>query len=170
MLKAIKNDVEFTVHNFSPLLKHCGDANRARLLFQRMEHCGLVPNVISYTAAIKSCELSGDLQSVLSIMELMRACGVQPNEVTYCCVISVASRSMQGTLAVNMLREMTSFGLLPNELCYGSALTACARSNMWKEVDMLLREVVDSDSLALTESILIRSVLWVLMTSSSPPW
>ena len=124
---SIAYGMEPTVHNFSPLLKSCGSAARARGLLQRMEHCGISPNVISYTAAIKSCEPSGDLESVLAIMELMRSCGVEPNEVTYCCVISVASKGMQGTLAVNMLREMENSGLPPNQLCYGSALTACKK-------------------------------------------
>ena len=95
---SIAYGMEPTVHNFSPLLKSCGSATKARELLQRMEHCGISPNVISYTAAIKSCEPSGNLESVLAIMELMRSCGVEPNEVTYCCVISVASKGMQGTL------------------------------------------------------------------------
>ena len=67
---SIAYGMEPTVHNFSPLLKSCGSAARARELLQRMEHCGISPNVISYTAAIKSCEPSGDLESVLAIMEL----------------------------------------------------------------------------------------------------
>ena len=71
---------EPTVHNFSPLLKSCGSMGSLRELLQRMEHCGISPNVISYTAAIKSCEPSGNLESVLSILELMRSCGVEPNE------------------------------------------------------------------------------------------
>jgi pentatricopeptide repeat protein len=151
---SISYGMEPTVHNFSPLLKSCGSVGKARELLQRMEHCGISPNVISYTAAIKSCEPSGNLESVLAIMELMRACGVQPNEVTYCCVISVASKGMQGTLAVNMLREMEINGLPPNQLCYGSALTACARSNMWKEVGVLLHEM-EARGLPLQESVLI---------------
>ena len=104
--------MEPTVHNFSPLLKTCGSASKAHELFQRMENCGLSPNVISYTAAIKSCEPYADFMSVLSLMDMMRSCGVQPNEVTYCCVISVASRGMQGALAINMLREMLAYGLV----------------------------------------------------------
>ena len=151
---SIAAGMEPTVHNFSPLLKNCGSAVKARAILQRMEHAGLVPNVISYTAAIKSCEPTGDLNSALMIMDFMRGCGVIPNEVTYCCIISVASRGMQGIVAANMLREMSHYGFAPNQICYGSALTACARCGMWEEVQRLLQEMEEL-GLPLQESVLI---------------
>ena len=119
--------LEPSVHCFSPLLKSCGTAQKARELLQRMEFVGIQANVISYTAAIKSCESTGDWKSALELLDLMRASGIAPNEITYCCAINVASRGNAGDVAVNILREMLSLGFPPNLLCYGSALTGCAK-------------------------------------------
>lgn len=152
--EAIASGLEVTVHNFSPLLKICGSDVRACEIFRRMEFVGLLPNVISYTTAIKSCEQRGDYQSALSLLELMKAHLIPPNERTFCCVISTASRGLAGNLAYNVLREMLRSGCQPNELCYGSTLTACARSDMWEQVELLLDEM-PSVGLGLSESVLM---------------
>jgi pentatricopeptide repeat protein len=123
--------LEPSVHCFSPLLKSCGTAQKARELLQRMEFVGIQANVISYTAAIKSCENTGDWRSALELLDLMRASGVNANEITYCCAINVASRGNAGDIAVNILREMLSLGFPPNLLCYGSALTGCAKVHVY---------------------------------------
>ena len=151
---AVATGFEPSVHNFSPLLKSCGTAHKARELLQRMEFVGIQANVISYTAAIKSCESTGDWRSALELLDLMRAASVVPNEITYCCVINVASRGLAGDMAVNVLREMLDLGFPPNLLCYGSALTACAKVGMWNEVETLLAEM-EQYGLPLQESIII---------------
>lgn len=86
--KAVAVGMEPTVHNFSPLLKACGSAKRARQILARMQLCKVEPNVISFSAAIKSCEQTGDWRSSIELLELMKAYGVAPNEITYCCIIS----------------------------------------------------------------------------------
>ena len=151
---AVAAGFEPSVHNFSPLLKSCGTAQKARELLQRMEFVGIQANVISYTAAIKSCENTGDWRSALELLDLMRAASVTPNEITYCCVINVASRGLAGDVAVNVLREMLDLQFPPNLLCYGSALTACAKVGMWKEVETLLTEM-EQHGLPLQESVII---------------
>lgn len=156
--------IDITVHNFAPLLKSCGSCSRASDIFRMMEFVGLVPNVISYTAAIKSCELTGDWQSALKLLELMKAHWITPNERTYVCVISAASKGYAGNIAFNMLREMLHSGCSPNELCYGSALTACARCDMWMEVELLLNEMPELN-VPLSESVLL-SVINVCRISS----
>eukprot|EP01038_Epipyxis_sp_PR26KG_P006246 gene6246-8604_t len=139
----ISANIDISIQMFSPLLKSCGSAKHAKSLFQRMHDLGHEINVISCTAAIKSCESTGDWRSALELMDLMRTIGVSPNEITYCCAISVASKGMVGDIAINILREMLSTGIQPNQLCYGATLTACARCNMWDEIAMLMDEMLD---------------------------
>ena len=138
---AIASGLQPSVHNFSPLLKSCGSSSRARELLQRMDFVNVESNVISFTAAIKSCESSGDWRGALEILDLMRVCDVAPNEVTYSCIINVASQGNAGSVAVNVLREMQQNGFKSNIFAYASALVACARSGMWVEVDNLLSEM-----------------------------
>lgn len=124
---ALAVGLEPTVHNFSPLLKSCGGAQRAREILARMQLARIEPNVISFSAAIKSCEQVGDWQSSIELLELMRAYGVQPNEITFCCIISAASKGWASDIAVSILREMPMSGVPPNPLCYACTITACAR-------------------------------------------
>mmetsp|Transcript_8369 Transcript_8369/g.18372 ORF Transcript_8369/g.18372 Transcript_8369/m.18372 type:complete len:324 (-) Transcript_8369:215-1186(-) len=111
-----------SINHFLPLLRTSGSFSRAKSVLQRMEYAGLEINVISYTAAIKSCENKGDWRSALELLDLMRTVGILPNKITYC-VISVASRGCKGDVAAN-LREMEHCGVPRNQLCYGSALPA----------------------------------------------
>ena len=139
---AINLGLQPSVHNFSPLLKSCGSPKKARELLKRMDFVGVESNVISFTAAIKSCEKSGDWQGALEILDLMRMCDITPNEVTYSCLINAASQGSAGAVAVNLLREMQMNGYSSNMFAYASTLVACARSGMWNEVDSLLSEMI----------------------------
>jgi pentatricopeptide repeat protein len=109
-----------------------------------MELVGLEPNVITYTAAIQSCEVTGDCGGALDLLDMMRSSGIAPNEITFCCLINVASRGLAADLAINILREMRNLGFPPNVLCYGSALTACAKVGLWEELENLLDELVEA--------------------------
>jgi hypothetical protein len=64
---ALSVGLEPTVHNFSPLLKSCGSARRARQILARMQLSRIEPNVISFSAAIKSCEQTGDWKSSVEV-------------------------------------------------------------------------------------------------------
>jgi pentatricopeptide repeat protein len=90
---AISHGLQPSVHNFSPLLKTCGSAARARDLLQRMEFTSIEPNVISYTAAIKACELTGDWRGALDFLQLMRANDIPPNDISYTCVLGVLAQA-----------------------------------------------------------------------------
>lgn len=164
---AVSIGVEPTVQNFSPLLKMAGSARRARLILARMQLSKIEPNVISFSAAIKSCEQMSDWRSAIELLELMKAVGIKPNEITYCCIISAASKGWAGDVAVNILREMESNGVAPNALCYACALTACAKCKEWNLVETLFNEMYHLH-IPIQESIVI-SVVNCCRSSVRPP-
>lgn len=151
--EAVSYNIDINFHLFTPLLKSSGSAMNARKVLQRMEFFGFIPNVISFTTAIKSCEGAGDWVGALELFSLMKSVGVAPNERTYACAISAASRGLAADVALNMLNEMTLNDFPPNMICYGSALTACARCRMWPEVDVLFTQMVKSHMM-LNQSVL----------------
>lgn len=153
-MDAINLGMKPSVHNFSPLLKHSNSPSRTRELLQLMDFYGIEPNVISLTAAIRSCEPTGDWKFALELLDLMRAINVTPNEITYSCIISVASQGAAGEVAVNILREMQNNGVEGNSITYASTLVACARTGLWDDVDKLLNEMILLN-IPITESILI---------------
>lgn len=148
-----------TVHNFSPMLKASGSTYRAKEVLRRMKLVGVDANVVSFSAAIKSCEGTGNWESALELLDLMHSYGIEPNEITYCCVISVCAKGNAGDVAIHVLREMQSVGLPPNQLCYSSAINACARSGMWVEVESLLHEIRDI-GITLRETTLLSVIIY----------
>lgn len=145
--------------HFSPLLRSCGSATKARELLYMMNMEDIEPNVISYSAAIKACEKDGDWPSALEFLDLMRANGVEPNEITFSSVISVAARGNVAYVALNVLREMQNNGLRVNEISYGSALLACARGCAWDDVEGLLSEMHDTSSEVVITQRMLMSVM-----------
>lgn len=153
LLEALAKGYEPTVHNFSSLLK-CGTPEDAIKYLILMNSLNVPANVITYTAAIKSCETLGDWKTALKILDLMRINNIKPNEITYCCIISVAARGYAGSIALFILQEMNALGFAPNPLCYGGALCALARSGMWDDVSSVLNRM-EKENVALQESVLI---------------
>ena len=151
---AVALGMQPSVHNFSPLLKNSNSTSVTREILRQMDYYGVPPNVISLTAAIKSCEPSGDWKFALELLDLMRATDIAPNEITYSCAISVASQGTAGNVALNLLREMQNSGMSVNLITYGSALVACARSAMWTEVGKLFAEM-EILKIPIQESVLI---------------
>jgi pentatricopeptide repeat protein len=131
-----------TAHSFSPLLKYSQSKSQLFKLLMKMEALNIQPNVICYTAAIKSCETNYDLKSALLILDMMRINGIVPNEITYSCLISVAARACAGKVALSLLREMQRNGYHCNALVYGGVVYACARSGLWSEVTLLLNHMI----------------------------
>lgn len=167
---ASEKKMPLAIQHFLPLLKCCGSIANARRVLLRMERVGLEINVISYTAAIKSCEATADWRSALQLLELLRAMGMQPNDVTYSCAISVAARAGRADVALNLLREMNSYrqevNSEPNQVCYGSVLTVCARCHMWDHVERLLEELEEQGAV-LQESVLV-SIMMTLKRGPVP--
>ena len=154
---ALSLGMQPSVHNFSPLLKKSNSTTRTRELLQQMDYYGIEPNVITLTAAIKSCELTGDWKFALDLLDLMRAIDIPPNEITYSCAISVCSNGA-GSVALNILREMQSMGVPMNMITYASTLVACARSSLWTEVHKLFAEMA-AFNIPIQESVLISVIV-----------
>ncbi len=172
---ALSLGMQPSVHNFSPLLKRSNSTTRTRELLQQMDYYGIEPNVITLTAAIKSCEATGDWKFALDLLDLMRAVDILPNEITYSCAISVCSNGAAGSVALNILREMQSMDVTVNMITYASALVACARSSLWTEVHKLFTEM-ELLNIPIHESVLIsvinvcRDPKFYLHHSDLPKW
>ena len=163
---ALSLGMQPSVHNFSPLLKKSNSTTRTRELLQQMDYYCIEPNVITLTAAIKSCESTGDWKFALDLLDLMRATDILPNEITYSCAISVCSNGAAGNIALNILREMQHLGVNVNMITYASALVACARSSLWEDVHRLLAEM-EMLGIPIQESVLI-SVINVCRDTKFP--
>lgn len=98
----------------------------------------VVPNVISYTAAISACAACAEWQHALSIFGDMRRDRVQPNTITFTAAISACKHSVR---ALDLLEEMKQYGFSPNVITYSAAMSACERDNQWELALKILAEM-----------------------------
>lgn len=102
-------------------------------LFSRMLLHQLCQDVISYTAAIASCEPVGRWQKMLELLMEMPlldvvACGA---------AVSACAKAGAWQEALGLLFTMSS-QTLPNTICVNAAISACERSGCWEVALQLL--------------------------------
>jgi pentatricopeptide repeat domain-containing protein 1 len=71
-----------------------------------MRKANLVPDVITYTAAINACEKSMQWDMALCLLAVMQQAAVVPNIITYSAAISAGERGEQWQQAVDHIAEM----------------------------------------------------------------
>ncbi len=67
-----------------------------------MREAGLVPNVITYNAAISACEKGEQWQKALGILAVMPEAGLVPNVITYNAAISACEKGQQWQQALGL--------------------------------------------------------------------
>ncbi|CAE8586890.1 unnamed protein product [Polarella glacialis] len=93
-----------------------------------MPDASVVPNEVTYNAAISACEKSGQWQQALSLLSLMPEARVVPNEITYSAAISACEKAGQWQLGLNLLSRMPEARVVPDQITYNAAITMCERS------------------------------------------
>ncbi|CAE8588905.1 unnamed protein product [Polarella glacialis] len=97
-----------------------------------MPEAKVVPNEITYSAAISSCEKGGQWQLALNLLSLMPAARVVPNEITYNAASSACEKSGHWQLALALLSLMPEAKVVPDEITYNAAISACEKGGQWK--------------------------------------
>merc|ERR1711964_801450 len=101
----------------SSLRSHCDSCEAGELalrLMQEMKRHGLIPNVITYGAAISACEKGKNSELALQFLREMRASELSPNLISYSAAIGACEKGMQWAEALSLLREMCDRGPRPN--------------------------------------------------------
>ena len=60
-------------------------------LLAEMQDQGLEPNVITYSAAISTCEKGSQWQQALELLAEMQAQGLEPDVITYSAISAIMS-------------------------------------------------------------------------------
>ncbi|CAE8619200.1 unnamed protein product [Polarella glacialis] len=97
-----------------------------------MPEAMVVPNQITYNAAISAGSKGGQWQLALTLLSLMPDRGLLPDEITYSASISACSKGAQWQMAVNLLNLMPEARLVPNATPYNAALSACEKGGQWQ--------------------------------------
>ena len=123
----------FTETSFNAAISACAQGsnwqvamNLLHLLYIR----GVVPSVVSYSAAITSC---GEWGRALELMEEMRRNEVLPNVVTYNSIINVCEKGLQWQLALQIFSEVKEKNekISVDLILYSSVISACGTASAW---------------------------------------
>ena len=121
----------FTETSFNAAISACAQGsnwqvamNLLHLLYTR----GVVPSVVSYSAAITSC--GSEWGRALELLEEMRRNEVLPNVVTYNSVINVCEKGLQWQLALQTFSEVKE-EISVDLILYSSVISACGTASAW---------------------------------------
>merc|ERR1739841_325877 len=92
-----------------------------------MREADLVPDVISYSAAISACEKGGQWQVALGLLATMQEAALVPNVISYSAAISACEKCGQWQEALGLLATMQEADLVPNVISYNAAISACEK-------------------------------------------
>ncbi|CAE8589698.1 unnamed protein product [Polarella glacialis] len=118
-----------------------------------MPEARVVPNEISYNAAISACEKGGQWQLALNLLSRMPEARVVPNEISYNAAIGACSKGGQWELALDLFGLMAKHELVPHRITYNAILDAavdkrqgCALFNEARSLGMYPRLLQKGES------------------------
>eukprot|EP00747_Dinoflagellata_sp_TGD_P122231 gnl/TRDRNA2_/TRDRNA2_173576_c1_seq18.p2 gnl/TRDRNA2_/TRDRNA2_173576_c1~~gnl/TRDRNA2_/TRDRNA2_173576_c1_seq18.p2 ORF type:complete len:121 (-),score=35.12 gnl/TRDRNA2_/TRDRNA2_173576_c1_seq18:568-930(-) len=103
-----------------------------------MEHAGLKPNVVTYSAAISACEKGQQPEKALELLHQMQERKLVPDVVAYSAAISSCERGTKPEKALELVREMQHRQLVPEVITYSAAIGACQE---WRHALDLMTEM-----------------------------
>lgn len=110
-------------------------------LLRDMHADGLVPNRVSYTAALCALASGAQWQAASELLHEMRAAGIAPDIAAYNLAIDAMARGGQAELAVQLLREMQSDRLEPDAVAFCAVISAAGRHGEWDRTWQLWDEL-----------------------------
>jgi pentatricopeptide repeat protein len=107
-------------------------------LLDRMQACGIPPNIVCYNAAISSCEKAGNSEQAVALLDELARRGLAPDVVSFSSAISACEKAGDWPKALELLGAMQEQGVAPNVFAFGSAISACGSGGRWQEALALL--------------------------------
>ncbi|CAE8656583.1 unnamed protein product [Polarella glacialis] len=105
-----------------------------------MPKARVVPNEITYNAAISACEKVGQWQRALSLLGSMPEARTSPDEISFSASISACGPGGQWQSALDVLRKMLEQQVMPDEVSYNALISVCERSQQLERGLQLLWE------------------------------
>ena len=73
-------------------------------LLQELQLRGILPNVITYSAAISACEKGQKPQQALHLLQELQLRGILPDVITYSAAISACEKGQKPQTALHLLQ------------------------------------------------------------------
>ncbi|CAL1127201.1 unnamed protein product, partial [Cladocopium goreaui] len=105
--------------------------------FDAMVSVDVLPNVISFNAAIGAAQWP----AALRILEDIEEAALQPTMVSYCSVLSTFEKSGKWQLALVLFDSLPKSKLRPTVISFNAVLSACEKANQWQVALILFSQM-----------------------------
>ena len=153
---------------------------RALSLLDEMRASNVMPDVISFNAAISACGKAGKWERALSLLEEMRASGVMPDVISFSAAILACAKASQPEVALQLFDKLEESQIQANQVTFNVILEALRAQpsrarEFWKlgmergfyaDVEDLRSGVPHLDLHDLSEGAAEAAVLWWLEEAS----
>lgn len=109
------------------LFSRCREA--VDLIEEMQTDAGIIPNAITYNAAITACRKGKQAKKAVALLQEMTERGIAPNVASFSAAISALGGAGHSKGAVALFREMDRAGVEPDVMCFTAVLSACAGGN-----------------------------------------
>lgn len=92
----------------------------------------ILPNIVTYNAAIRACAEGMDLEGAFGLLRQLTDDGLQPTVITYGSLMTACERVGNVKAASKVFRmvkeESEESGIRVNEIIYGAAISCCRKA------------------------------------------
>ena len=89
-----------------------------------MQHYGMVPDVITHSAANSACEKGQRCQQALRLLRTMQLLGIVPEVITHRAVSSACKKDQEHQQALILLRTMQRHYVVPDVITHSTVISA----------------------------------------------
>lgn len=121
-----------------------GNIQAVKDLLGKMEHEGLVPDLVAFNTALRACAKAADSDAAEALLARMRANGLVPDGYTYSALIAANVNNLERALELLVEAEAASDAAStssPAPAVYGAALAAAAKAGAGREAASILERM-----------------------------
>ncbi|QCD88967.1 pentatricopeptide repeat-containing protein At1g34160 [Vigna unguiculata] len=132
-----------------------GDGNKALELLDKMAVDGVVPDAVSYLAALCACNHAGLVEEGVRLFDMMKGYGVKLNVKHYGSVVDLLGRAGRIKEACDIINSMP---MVPDVVLWQSLLGACKIHGNVEVAEMASRKLVEMGSNNCGDFVLLSNV------------
>eukprot|EP00698_Gefionella_okellyi_P007429 TRINITY_DN1811_c0_g1_i4.p1 TRINITY_DN1811_c0_g1~~TRINITY_DN1811_c0_g1_i4.p1 ORF type:complete len:412 (-),score=85.43 TRINITY_DN1811_c0_g1_i4:18-1253(-) len=117
------------------------DVERAEATFAEVTSFGLLPDLWTYNALLRTYAVTGKVNKAFRLVEDMNTVGITPNSGTFLYLIHACLRDGNLTRGIGVLQEMKAFGVLVPYDAYEVLIRNCLRAGQQLKANALFDEM-----------------------------
>ncbi|CAE7534395.1 rsmF [Symbiodinium sp. CCMP2592] len=129
-------------------------------LLEEMQASFVLPDVISYSVAISTCERAAEWCTALELLRSMEQQSVSSNIISCTSLISACASGGAWQQALCLFAALPGRSLSANLVTYGATISACARAVQWQRAVTLMEQFFEGPRMQQASSTMLNAVIY----------